>query len=350
MYSYLWYLYLKAYYRVYNSRVYWIEKEDMQEKELRNLAKVELHCHLDGSLTLESVSELLNRRVSSSELMVADDCKDLKSYLEKFELPLKCLQTYDNLKKATREFLLSLVKDNIKYVEVRFAPMLSVNEKLSCRNVIEAVLSGLEDGRKICDIDYNVIACTMRHHTAETNMEMLKIAREFLDFGLCATDLAGNEAAYPMGEFKEVFNYAKKINIPFTIHAGECGNSNNIKEAIELGARRIGHGIAMRGNEEIKTLCLKNRIGIEMCPISNMQTKAIDSLQAYPLREFLDKKLLLTINTDNITVSNTSLTKEFLFIQNKLNISDEEIHLLRKNSIEVAFANDDVKNKLYKML
>ena len=144
----------------------------MQEKELRNLAKVELHCHLDGSLTLESVSELLNRRVSSSELMVADDCKDLKSYLEKFELPLKCLQTYDNLKKAAREFLLSLVKDNIKYVEVRFAPMLSVNEKLSCRNVIEAVLSGLEDGRKICDLDYNVIACTMRHHTAETNMEM----------------------------------------------------------------------------------------------------------------------------------------------------------------------------------
>lgn len=322
----------------------------MQEKELKNLAKIELHCHLDGSLTLSSVSELLNRKVSADELMVADDCKDLATYLEKFKLPLQCLQSYQNLKKAAREFLISLAKDNIKYVELRFAPMLSVNENLDCKNVIEAVLEGLKSGKEVCGIEYNVIVCAMRHHSSKTNMDMLKVAYEFFGNGVCAADLAGNEATYPMNEFVEVFTYAKKLLLPFTIHAGECGNANNIKEAILLGARRIGHGIAMSNNKEVQKLCIKNKIGIEMCPISNMQTKAISDISKYPLREFLDANILVTINTDNTTVSNTSLTKEFGFIQKNMGISDDELILITKNSIEVAFANDDIKNSLYKII
>lgn len=319
----------------------------MQKEKLKRLTKLDLHCHLDGSLTPESVSELLKRQVLVGELRVDDDCPNLADYLKKFELPLQCLQSYRNLKKASREFLLSLQDENIKYVEVRFAPMLSVNESLSCDKVIEAVLEGLEEAKKTCGIYYNVIVCNMRHHSTETNMSMIKTARAYLGQGVCAADLAGNEAAYPMGEFKTLFEYVRSLEMPFTIHAGECGSFDNIKEAILLGAKRIGHGIAMRGNPEVKALCKERRIGIEMCPISNMQTKAVKALSEYPLREFLNEGLAVSINTDNRTVSNTSLCKEFEFVEKNFSVNDDETILLIQNGIETVFADDDIKNKLF---
>ncbi len=321
----------------------------MQKNDLKKISKIDLHCHLDGSLSLECISSLLNRKVNSDEIMVADDCKDLATYLEKFQLPLQCLQTYENIKKASENFLISLINENIKYIEVRFAPMLSINNNLNCKQVIEAVLDGLNEGKKVSNIDYNVIVCAMRHHSDETNIAMIDAARYFLNEGVCAADLAGDEARYPMYKFRNLFTYVKSLGFPFTIHAGECGDANNIKEAILLGAKRIGHGIAMKNNKDIQELCRKNDVTIEMCPISNMQTKAVKNIIEYPLREFLDNNIKVTINTDNITVSNTSLSKEFGFIQNNLGIRDEEIELLIKNSINSTFADDSVKHKLLKL-
>jgi len=153
-----------------------------------------------------------------------------------------------------------------------------------------------------------------------------------------------------MSEFMELFRQVKKLGIPFTIHAGECGNAKNIMDAVEVGASRIGHGIAMRGNIGLQEIIRKKHIGIEMCPISNMQTKAVKSIIDYPIREFLNAGLPVTINTDNRTVSNTSLTKEFEFIQKNFRISDEEILLMTGNAIDVAFADDDVKNRLFNIV
>lgn len=322
----------------------------MLSEKLLNMPKIDLHCHLDGSLTLECVQDLYEKPVTLQELQVSEDCQNLAEYLEKFDLPLECLQTADGLKKASKAFLCDLTKDQVSYVEVRFAPLLHINKQLSCEQILEAVIEGLEEAKKETGIYYNVIACAMRHHTEEESMEMFKAARKFLGKGLCAVDLAGNEAAFPMKNFEKLFAYARELELPFTIHAGECGSVENVVDSVNAGARRIGHGIALKGNKEAMDLCREKKIGIEMCPISNMQTKAVADPADYPIREFLDAGLKVTLNTDNRMVSNSTLAKEIEFVQKNYGITDEEIWKMTENAIEVSFANDEVKQMLLKKL
>ena len=189
----------------------------------------------------------------------------------------------------------------------------------------------------------------MRHHSLEDNLHMIRQAREFLGEGVCAADLAGDEAAYPMEGFLELFGEVKKMDMPFTIHAGECGSAKNIKEAVEAGASRIGHGIAMRGDPEVRRLYRERRIGIEMCPVSNLQTKAVPDCREYPMNLFLEERLLVTVNTDNRTVSGTTVTDELKFIQKNYGIKDEEIFRMMKNAVEVSFADEAVKDRLLRL-
>ena len=153
-----------------------------------------------------------------------------------------------------------------------------------------------------------------------------------------------------MSEFKNLFQNTHKIGMPFTIHAGECGSAQNIIDSVEAGARRIGHGIAMRGHSDLIKELAEKGIGIEMCPISNLQTKAVAGPEEYPIRDFLNGGLKVTVNTDNRTVSDTTMTKELEFIQNTYGIQDDEIYLLMKNAADVAFAEDYVKDKLYRIM
>lgn len=179
---------------------------------------------------------------------------------------------------------------------------------------------------------------------------MLKGCREFLGEGVCAADLAGDEAAWPMEKFAELFKEAKKLEYPYTIHAGECGRAENILGAVELGATRVGHGIAMGGRRDIMDVCRRHRTGIEMCPVSNLQTHAVDSWEQYPIREFLEEGLLVTLNTDNRTVSGTTLSREMEEVQKHCGITLEELYRIECNAVEVAFADDSVKHELWKML
>lgn len=322
----------------------------MLSKEILEMPKIDLHCHLDGSLTQACLCELSGREVAVSELQVSEDCRNLAEYLEKFDLPLQYLQTAEGLRKASKAFLMDLKKDNIAYVEVRFAPLLSVNEHLNCKQVMEAVLTGLEDAKKECQIPYNVIACAMRHHAIEDSLQMMKDCREFLGQGLCALDLAGNEAAFPMENFRELFAEAKKMGYPFTLHAGECGRVENVIESVKAGAKRIGHGIALTGNPEAIQFCKERKIAIEMCPISNMQTKAVSCKEDYPIREFLDAGLRVTLNTDNRMVSNSTIAKEMEFVQINYGITDQELCRMTENAIEASFAKDEVKQILWKQM
>ena len=319
----------------------------MQSKILQ-LPKIDLHCHLDGSLSLGLVRNLLNREVQLEELQAADDCKSLAEYLEKFDLPLQCFATAAGLRKGGYDFIEQAAAENVKYIEVRFAPQLSINESLNCSDVIENVLRGLEEGKQKYGVDYRVITCAMRHMSEEENYAMFCAASEFLGKGVCAADLAGDEAAFATTQFASLFGKAKKLGLPFTLHAGECGNAQNIITSVELGAKRIGHGIAMHGQEAVQQLCKECGIGIEMCPISNLQTKAVLKGEDYPIREFLEKGLLVTLNTDNRTVSNTTITKEMQHVHTNYGVTIDEIIQMQKNAIEVAFVGEDVKAAMRK--
>lgn len=318
----------------------------MTSEELKKMPKVELHCHLDGSLSQEYLEERLGRPVSRQEMSVSDDCQSLAEYLEKFALPCSCLMDEEGLETAGMDILKTMRKENVIYAEIRFAPMLSVTDDMDCRQVIAALLRGLEKGKQKHGVSYNVITCLMRHHTVEQNLSVLEAAKDFLGKGVCAADLAGAEAVYPMSQFMDLFAKAEEMGIPFTIHAGECGSVENILNSVKAGAARIGHGIAMRGDKELQRFIKEKEIGIEMCPISNLQTKSVKSPSEYPIREFLEEGLLVTVNTDNRTVSSSSLTKELEFIQQTYGVSDQQIIQIMKNAIKTSFLPKEEKEKL----
>ena len=322
----------------------------MTNEQLKALPKAELHCHLDGSLSREFMESRLGRRVQPEELSVSDDCTSLAEYLEKFSLPGQCIMDEKGLESAGYDILRTMSQENVRYAEIRFAPLLSETSGMNCRAVIEAVLKGLERGRADFGTEFGVITCAMRHHSEEENARMIRTARELLGSGVCGADLAGAEASYPMSQFMNLFENTRKIGMPFTIHAGECGSVDNITDAVNVGAKRIGHGIAMRGHEDVIRELAEKKIGIEMCPISNLQTKAVSGPEFYPIREFLDHGVRVTVNTDNRTVSNTTMTKELEFIQKTYGVRDEEVLLLMRNAVDAAFASDTVKEKLYRKL
>lgn len=315
--------------------------------------RVELHCHLDGSLNIDSVQEMLKeqgyiyeREELRKKLEVEPDCTSLTEYLEKFALPLRCLQTKEGLKRAAYELIRDVAKENVRYIEVRFAPMLSTEQGLSCSEVIASVVEGLKAGEREYRVFASSIVCAMRHHSLEQNMQMLAEAREFVGKGVCALDLAGDESSFPTSLFRSLFIQAKEWGIPFTIHSGECGNVDNICEAIDLGAKRLGHGIALEKSPKLRKLCREKEIGIEMCPTSNSQTKAVESFESYPLKQFVEEGLLVSIHTDNRTVSGTTLAGEEAVVRERLQLPREVINQCTVNAIQTAFASDEIKNQL----
>lgn len=309
--------------------------------------KIELHCHLDGSLNLAFVDEMLRaqgmqyeREELQKRLEAPAECGSLTEYLERFDLPLLCLQTKEGLVRAAYELVRDVSAEGVKYIEVRFAPMLSTNRGLTCEEVIACVVEGLKKGEKEFGVFAQAIVCAMRHHSLEQNMAMLYHARKFVGKGVCALDLAGDESAFPTRQFRELFAKAREWEIPFTIHSGECGSVENVREALELGAKRLGHGIALEKSAELRKMCQEKQIGIEMCPTSNLQTKAVKDLKQYPLQQFLDEGLLVSIHTDNRTVSGTTLQKEQSYF------GEEVIRQCTLNAIETAFTTEEIKNEL----
>lgn len=322
---------------------------------IQKMPKIDLHCHLDGSLPLETVCRLTGKPdLLITDLQADRDCDSLKTYLEKFDLPLLGMQTEEGLRTAAREFLVSLAEEEMMYVEVRFAPMLSVHPGLSCSRVLEAVIEGMKDGERATGIRWQVISCAMRHHTMEQNQRMLKAAREYLHQGVCAVDLAGDEASYPAKEFRPLFAEARKLGMPFTIHAGECGSAENIRESIAMGAGRIGHGIAMRNQQDLMEEAARKRVGIELCPTSNFQTKAVKPGEEYPLAAFWKKGILATVNTDNRTVSQTTMTEELAYagrLMEREGIpADRAAEKLTENAITTSFLTEEEKASLFEVM
>lgn len=320
-----------------------------------NMPKIELHCHLDGSMSPALIQKLLKDMGEDhtleelKELLVAPpDCGSLSEYLKCFDIPLKCLQTKEGLFLAAKDLALAAAKEHVVYLEVRFAPSFSTQQGLSVKEVLESVGAGLKKAEEEADIITSMIVCTMRNLDMEINLAMLKDAREFLGAGVCGCDLAGDEKAYPTADFAKLFSYAKKNGMPITIHSGECGSAENIRAAISFGAKRIGHGIAMAGDRELMELCVREKIGVELCPTSNLQTKAVTDFSVYPFVEFLKAGIPLSINTDNRTVSNTTLTDEFMRLADAGMLNDAACEKIYKASIESCFCDDGIKQILWK--
>lgn len=324
----------------------------MDISTISQLPKIDLHCHIDGSFrpafvkqTLalpDSVEELGNR------LRVPSDCTSLTEYLKCFNLPIQCMQTAEAITNGVLDILECCAKEHVSYVELRFAPTFSLNQSLRYQDIFEAAIKGCKLARTSFGIESNLIACAMRHLSPETNLAMLHAMTDYLHHGVCALDLAGDENLFSNEQFVDLFKEARRLKIPFTIHSGECGSVDNVKLALSFGASRIGHGIALIKDPTLMAECKAKHIGLELCPTSNYQTRAVSRNTAYPLRTFLDNGLYATINTDNRTVSNTTMSQEINFALEELELREEEISTLYQNSVEISFADDNTKHRLLK--
>lgn len=318
----------------------------MTPQQLKALPKVDLHCHLDGSLPLDFMSQQLGRPVDPTEVQAPANCENLTEYLTRFETPLAALTSQEAFRQAGYAVLEEVAAENIRYIELRFAPLLSTRTGLSTSDILEALLDGLAQGKRDFGVHSGVIVCAMRHMDPAQSLAMVQEARGFTDKGVVAADLAGDEQAFPMSQFVELFKQVRRLDLPFTIHAGEQGNTQNIVDALDAGAARLGHGIAMAGHPELLERIAREGVGVETCPISNQQTKAC-TLEGHPLREFCEAGVLASVNTDNRTVSNTTETLELtVSAQYGHAPSDAALIQLQENAIRTAFAPESLKSEL----
>lgn len=329
-------------------------------EKLKELSKIELHCHLDGSVRLESLYELLlagghieEQPMDEFEKLVSvgESCDSLKEYLEKFDWPLKVMQTEENLERITYEILEDFSRQNIIYAEIRFAPYLHMARGLDFDQVLRSVLAGKTRAEKDFDIKSNFILIAMRHEDPARSLELVEKGGRYLNKGIVAVDLAGNEHDFPAEIHEEAIELAHKLGYKLTIHAGETGIERNIDIAVNrLGAQRIGHGIAAIKDDSIMEMLAEKNIYLEMCPISNIDTKAVETIEDYPIRDFIKRGIGVTINTDNTRVSDTCLEKEYRFLMDNLDFTIEEIKLLINNSLEAAFIGESEREELRKKL
>ncbi len=325
---------------------------------------IDLHIHLDGSLSEDCVRELASMQGITIEgnlrqrLQVSENCADLNEYLEKFDFPLELLQTKDALKFSVSTLLKEQYAQGIIYTEIRFAPQLHMRKGLTQKEVVEAVLEGKCEGEastsKLQDvgsvaggIKSGIILCCMRgSDNYDANMTTVRLAKEYLGKGVVAVDLAGAEGLFPTEDFADLFELARELGVPFTIHAGEAAGSESVIAALEYGTKRIGHGIRAAWDDELMQRLASEGTFLELCPTSNLNTKVVEKLEDYPIRKLLDAGVKVTINTDNMTVSGTTLSREIQLVMEKCGLLEEQVKNILINSVEATFAPEDVKKYL----
>lgn len=320
--------------------------------DYKKYAIVDLHLHLDGSLSAKAIIEAAkaedislpsyNEDELNKLLMVPKNCGSLNEYLERFDLPNLVLQTEKGLEICTLDLLNRLAKDGLKYVEIRMAPQLSTNKGLSQEKVVETLLKTMKIAEK-SGIFSKLILCMMRgNNTHKKNFETIKVASKYIGKGVVAMDLAGAEALFPNEMFGDEFNEINKIGLPLTIHSGEAADASSVSSALSFNPQRIGHGIHSITDEKVVNELVKRNVCLEICPKSNLDTKAISKYEDLPIKEFMKKGVKVTINTDNMTVSNTTLKQEYETLA-KLGFSEAELKEIALNSINFAFCDDDLK-------
>lgn len=317
------------------------------KKLIMKMPKVDLHCHLDGSITPKTLIELAQMQdmplptggegALLAKMQAGEDCRDLIDYLTRFDFVLPYLQTEAALTQAGRDLVQQAADEGVRYIEVRFAPRLHLQRGLQPEQVVEAVCQGLAQGQQATGTVARAILIGMRHEPVEHNLALVSLAARYASEGVAAIDIAGDEKNYPPMTQRQLFEQAAEQGVAFTIHAGENGPPSNIRDAVALGAARIGHGTCLRQDPALLALVRQKGIGIEMCPTSNIQTHAVESWEDYPVAEYLNAGLLVSINTDNRTVSGTNSTREYAILAEKFAFTPAMLAMVVRNSLATAF-------------
>ncbi|KRM72022.1 adenosine deaminase [Lacticaseibacillus brantae] len=327
----------------------------LTDTQLHALGKVELHCHLDGSLSLPAIRQLATMAdiaipAADADLIslvrAPDTVTTLEEYLKTFDFIAPLLQTKAALTLAAHDVLAQAAAENVRYIEVRFAPELSTFGELSYAETIDAVLLGLRQGMDEFDIQAQALICGMRQSSDAINAAVFAATAPFLSRGVAGGDFAGNEADFPTHVVTQAIASAQALHIPLTFHAGEDHCPQNIAEAIGLGIRRIGHGTACYDQPDLIQQIVQTDTTVELCLTSNLQTKAAANLAAFPYWALREAGAKITINTDNRTVSNTSLTREYGLFQEVFGVTKSDFLEFNLNAVNAAFIDKPTQQQL----
>ncbi|HNX30740.1 MAG TPA: adenosine deaminase [Holophaga sp.] len=330
---------------------------DLSFEDFQRLPKTDLHVHLDGSLRIPTILELAEQQKVELPgdsvdtlrpfVQAGEECKSLVDYLKAFDVTLSVMQTYDSLVRTAFELAEDAALENVRYLEVRYSPILHQQKGLPLHHIVQAVLEGLEEARRRYPIQTGVLVCGMRHVDPESSLKLADLTVAFKNKGVVGYDLAGAEANFPARHHKEAFERVRANNMSCTLHAGEADGPESIHQAVhQCGTHRIGHGVRLIEDGDLLNYVNDHRIPLEMCPSSNVQTRAVKKMADHPIRLFYDLGLRVTVNTDNRLVTGTTCSRELKILQDELHFNFAELQEVILMGFKSAFLPYAIKRSM----
>jgi len=328
----------------------------------KTLPKVELHRHLEGSLRLQTMLDVAQAhgislsdnilRLSDMVQVQDEDPLTFQNFLAKFNTLRLFYKSPDVIHRVTREAVEDAARDNVQYMELRFTPVaLSRAERFPLHDVMDWVCTSAAAAAEEFGIQVRLIASVNRHESPELAEQVAWLAAAYIEDGIVGIDLAGNEAEFSAKPFAGIFNEAKQAGLHLTIHAGEWGGADNVREAVEqVGAERIGHGVRVVEDENVVALTRERGTTFEVCVTSNYQSGVVPALSVHPLPRMLQAGLDVTLNTDDPSVSRIDLSHEFKLAHQDLGMPLEVLKERVLAAARAAFLPEDEKAGLVKKL
>ena len=323
---------------------------------LRRLPKAELHCHLDGSVRPSTLLELAREykkplprddAEALADYMRVDDARSLEDYLARFDVTLGVMQTPEALERIAYELSVDAAADGVRYIEVRYAPVLNTREGMSLEQAVESAVRGLERAERDGGAMARVLVTALRHLSPSVSLELAHLAVAYKHRGVVGFDLAGGELGNPASPHAAAFAYAREHDLACTCHAGEGADASYVREAVHVcGAHRIGHATRLIEDESLTQYVNDRRIALEICLTSNVQTHAVDSYEEHPLRAYFDRGVNVVLNTDNRLMSGTTLTDEYMHAASTLGFSFDELSQIALNGFASAFISWEERERL----
>ena len=318
--------------------------------DFRSLPKIELHLHLDCSLSYQVVKQL-NPSVSEQsfrqEFIAGGKCQNLNDYLKRAIKGIELMQTEEQLVAVTKDLFRQLQDDGVIYAEIRFAPLQHLRSGLTPEDVVDIVDLTMAKASEKTGVQARMILCTLRHFSQEESMQTVHLAELFSSRTVAGFDIAADESGFPIDNHINAFQYAKKVGLGITAHAGEACGPISVWETLEhFKPSRIGHGVRSAEDENLLRFLLDNQIHLEICPTSNIQTNIYDSLAKHPIDRIFSEGISCSINTDGRTISDISLSREYANLHEYFNWGEKEFLQCNLNAAQAAFLPTPLKRDL----
>lgn len=320
---------------------------------IQNLPKIELHLHLDCSLSFEVVQKLrpgTTREDYERDFIAPQNCASLEEYLKCAAAPIAIMQTKEQLEAVTLDLFQQLKADHVIYAEIRFAPLQHLEQGLTAREVVEIVDNATSKGMKESGVNGRIILCTLRHFSEEQSMQTIKLAEEFKYTNVVGFDIAADETL-PIDNHIKAFEYAREHDIPCTAHSGEARGPKSVRETLaHFHPSRIGHGVRSIEDRTLLNELKEKNIHLEVCPTSNVQTGIYGSVDQHRINDIYENGNSLSVNTDGRAISNVSLSEEYDKLNRHFDWQTEQFMRVNEFAIEAAFCDEDTKEKLRERL